>query len=159
MNTLKTVAIAFIALLTVTAASAETRTHPVGISVTFPDPWDAEFTEDDLFLNESDESAVVWVTVSEPADLLALTDETVEELDEWLTDVEVTKEGETGKINGIPATFIEGTGYMENEPAKWVIAFLEFKGKVIIVAGWGEDGEWDADKGDIIDIIRSIKKI
>lgn len=157
MNIFKALAVAFIALLTLTVAPAETRTHPVGLEVTFPDAWDAEFSEDDLFLNESDESAVVWVTVADAGDVEAAVEETMEELGEWLTGVEVTRDDETGKINGIPARFIEGTGKMEKEPARWLVAFLEYKGKIVIVAGWGENPEWDEDKGDIVDIIRSIK--
>jgi hypothetical protein len=155
---LRVFTIAVIALLLYSPTVAETRVHPIGLEVTFPDAWDAEFDSDQLFLSESDESAAVMIQVASATDTDAAVDEIMEELVEWIAAPKVTAEGEEGTINGIPATFIEGTGNMEGEPASWLVAFLVFKGKIVIVAGWGETGEWDAEKGDVVDIIRSIQK-
>jgi hypothetical protein len=158
MNNLKALLLTGIALLTVSFAGAETRVHPIGVEVTFPDAWVAEIEEDDLFLSEEDESAAVMIMVIDAEDVELAAEDATDELAAWVDNPKITAEGEEGNINGLAATYVEGTGTMNGVAANWLVVYIVYEGDIIMVAGWGESAEWDPKTGDVVDIIQSIQE-
>ena len=136
---------------------SRTKVHPSGLEVTFPDAWKIEITDDELYVHESDESAGVVLTVVDANDLNEAAQDVTEELNKWVAQAKTIKRLDDASLNGLEATFIEGSGYLDGEQAKWLVVFVKHKNIVLMILGVGELPEWDPEKGDIIDIIKSVR--
>lgn len=149
-------------------ASAETfefpSSYPVA-SVTFPDNWKAEETDDGVQgFSEGDEVAF-YLSLSKPASM----DENVQEAIAFLVEngVEVDQdsmEQSQGDLNGIPAKFTNFDGKDENGKVTIGLYFLEVTPKAtVIVTNWSsldENGNLDDAIGqEMGSIINSIKAV
>jgi hypothetical protein len=153
----KAILVFLIACLTISLASAETRLNLIGLEVTIPGSWLVEGREDEFFCSEPDESAAVLILASDAEDLEDAWRFVYEELNDWLDNVQPNSKYEKGSINGLPTTFLEGTASADGHPVNWLVTYIYYRDEILIIAAWGERGEWNPEVGDVVDILRSVQ--
>lgn len=153
----KTLKITLVFVLLLTALGlARVETNDLGISIWFPDDWSVEIEDDDMRLINPSGTAVVLITIAEPADLETSMLEVAEVTEEWVHDSATTEENAVN-INGLEGYCASGTGTMEGQSAGWTIGALNYKGKHIVMATMAVSSLWDDEEADIHKIPLSIK--
>lgn len=110
------------------AAGGETFTHEEGgIQFTVPAGWQREAEGGRMVLTTPDDEIEVVIFVPNTTDFDAATEEVVDDLNAYLTDVKATGKGEEGTHNGMKTYTIGGTGNYEGKPNAWELSVVGAK--------------------------------
>jgi hypothetical protein len=154
------VTLAALALFAALPARAELITHEAaGIQFELPQGWTsaAEGTGK-IRVKNADESVEVVLAVAAKDSLEAVAEEVAGEVDEYLDDVEVDGDGNTGEHNGMPMWSVSGTGTYEDEPWAWDVTILMVT-KPVVVLSWATPEVLKNPPADVVSFFQSIKKI
>jgi predicted Zn-dependent protease len=153
-------ALLFALMLPASLAMAKTYPHDgAKVSITIPDSWKVEPSEDSLTAKAPDETVFLSFIVMEAADVDKAAAELDKELDKVMKNVNVGK-GEEMTINGMKAYFAEGSGEVDgNKVDIGVVVIATKSGKILLGLGFGAAGKYDKHQKDITSIFQSIKPI
>lgn len=143
------------------SAMAGTLTHQgVGLSIDIPDDWTTEADGDVLSASpKSEDLALMLWGITDAANLEKALEELGTELDKVIKDSKPTGDPEEGKINGLDAIMMEGTGTVDGTKIEFGLVLVHNgAGKFLIVIGFGTPDATKKYDEQLGKILQSVKK-
>ncbi|MCO4770069.1 MAG: hypothetical protein KDA24_08580 [Deltaproteobacteria bacterium] len=160
MRTFAAASLCLLLSLAAGSAFAETLTHePAKVEVDVPDGWTSA-TEDDALTVESPDGAVLLLfQILDEDELDEALDEVDKEVGKVIRDFD-GKKPESGKVNGMDAVAIEGTGRIEDVKVEVGLALLATPAdKVLLVLGLAPTAEYRTNEKAIDAMVASIRPV
>ena len=130
-----------------------------GIMMTVPKGFKFSKDGDDTIVMTEDEGVEVRFNVPSSGDYEAAVKDAAKELDEYITDVKITQDGETGTQDGMELTSSSGTGKdADGKDIIWDLTIIKTPKKPVLAISYAEKSSMEKHGADLKKFFESIKK-
>jgi hypothetical protein len=138
-------------------AGAATKTHPVGLSVTYPDDWKTKADGDTLTLQSSDEAVAVLCLLFDVPDLETAKAQLDAQLRRLITDLKIVAPPREITVNGLRGITAMGTGQVGGTPANWEVSLFVYQRKTLMLVALADSGKYGFYVAQIAGIFQGVK--
>lgn len=144
---------------TETASGDVIKIDDAGIMMTVPKGFKFSKDGEDTIVMTEDEGVEVRFNVPASGDYEAAVNTAAKELDEYITDVKITQDGEKGTQDGMELTSSSGTGKdSEGKDIIWDLTIIKTPKKPVLAISYAEKSSMEKHGADLKKFFESIKK-
>jgi predicted Zn-dependent protease len=118
-----------------TTSGGTTYTHQEGgIQFTSPAGWKEKNEGDTVILSTPDDELEVYFYIPKDNDYDSATKDVADDLERYVKNIKITRQGEEGTLNGLKTYSVSGTGESDGEQVVWDLTVVGGKKPVYVVS-------------------------
>lgn len=137
--------------------------HPIGLAVWIPEEWRQEADESLLQVTSPDDAVTVFYLMIDAENLEAAVEKLEIELSRIIKRVDIVREIEEVRVNGIPGVLTGGTGFVPGRirdvKVRWLVGLLQYRDRALMVVGFAAEAVFDEHEGALVEMLTSIKNL
>lgn len=142
-----------------TASGDVIKIDDAGIMMTVPKGFKFSKDGEDTIVMTEDEGVEVRFNVPASGDYETAVNDAAKELDEYITDVKITQDGEKGTQDGMELTSSSGTGKdADGKDIIWDLTIIKTPKKPVLAISYAEKTSMEKHGADLKKFFESIKK-